>query len=95
MRSKKELGQVLLDNQHLFTTGLCPWVIRLFYYKLITEMEREFLLSIIDSNKPRYTFIHIFYNPDEIVTDQAWYWKARNIYPRIKWIKKYLLGSNE
>ena len=27
MRSIKELLEVMLDNQHLFSTGLCQWVV--------------------------------------------------------------------
>lgn len=93
MRSDKELGEILLNNKHLFGTGLCKWSHLLFIDGLITAEECEYLHEKIKDNRPEYKFIkHALYNPDKVQKyGNGFYWKVRRIEPRIKWIKKHLI----
>ncbi len=81
MRTHKELGKILLDNQHLFTSCLCEWVKQLRNEGLISNDEKRSLMDTIT-----------FYKPP--IYNGIYYWEAFEISPRIEWIKKYLLGEN-
>ena len=101
MRTKKELGQILLDNQDLFlitnsayTGGLCPWIIELMYAHKITNEEKDKLKEIIYNNRPKKTMYNYIYNPDKIKdNDAAYFWEKGFITPRIKWINKHLINA--
>jgi hypothetical protein len=85
-RSIKELLQVMLDNQSCFTTGLCHWTTDLYYNSLITRNERYILLDYINESRPS-----MFSSIDTFLSkDSDYYWKCRNIKPRIKWLKKQI-----
>lgn len=92
-RSKKELGQLLLDNQDLFRNGLCNWVGDLHRFRgLIDEDECTLLLELISSKRPSFIpLLNNIYNPDRKKYDSVFYWEQGCIKPRIKWIKKNLM----
>ena len=83
MRKNKELLQVFLDNQHLFKTGICGWVMDLYIEGAISFEERMYLLGLIRKNEPVLTKIGL-------QGDGLYYWEKGNIKPRIKWLKKHL-----
>lgn len=83
VRSIKELLQVMLDNQHMFSSGLCAWSLELYYEGLISYKERVSLLYYIQRNAP---FFSIF---SELWTD-GYYWKRGDITPRLKWFNKHI-----
>ena len=73
-RSIKELLELMLSHQELFGCGLCFWAVTLFSRKLIKKSELMSLRGYIIANKPE--------NKKNI----GYWWKKRNIAPRIKWI---------
>ncbi len=92
IRSNKELGEVMLNNNHLFKSGLCNWINKLILNDLITHEEFEKLDYLICNNRPTKKLLNYIYNPDKIKdSDSCFYWKENEILPRIKWINKYLL----
>ncbi len=96
MRNFKELGEVLLENQDLFQSGLCHWIDNLKDDNKITKEERDKLKIKIDYNRPTRKIINIIYNPDKIKHYQnSYYWKRDEIKPRIKWIKKHLINEKQ
>lgn len=87
MRSIKELLQLMLDNEHMFKTGLCMWAMDLDESNLITDDEYYLLGNYIRNNRPiigwiRYYTLSVFF--------RDYYWKYGNIKPRIKWLKKHI-----
>lgn len=93
MRSNKELLDIFLNNQKHFETGICKWVMNLWWLHLISSEEKLYLLNLIDNNPPIFKFKYYFYNPDKIIKysrTPSYYWKTGFINPRIKWLKKYL-----
>lgn len=93
VRSRKELGQLLLDNQDLFYNGLCTWVSGLYHTKrLINGDEQDLLMILISSKSPLFIpLLNNIYNPDRKEYSSAFYWEKGYIEPRIKWIKKHLI----
>jgi hypothetical protein len=86
MRSIKELLQVMLDNQDLFTSGLCNWAIRLYYKDIISYEESKLLDSYIENNRPsKYSSLKAYK-----ARKTWWYWPHGEIKPRLKWIKKHI-----
>lgn len=81
-RSIKELLQVMLDNQHLFSTGLCKWFDSLLWNNLISHKENHLLIIYLKTHKPS-TFNALF-------IENSHYWKPRYLEPRIKWINKHI-----
>ena len=73
----------MLDNQDLFTTGLCNWTIKLRSKDIISRNEQNLLLNYIRKNAPFLHTINIF------KTD-PYYWKEKDITPRILWLKKHI-----
>ena len=80
-RTIKELLQLMLDNQELFTTSLCTWKARLYLNDIITTDESISLAIFIDEHRP---WVKIFQ------MNSGYYWSKGKIKPRIKWIKKYI-----
>jgi len=72
----------MLDNQGLFTKGLCVWAIHLRSADLISYEERELLENYIENNQP--------YNLHRLLYCDAYYWKVGSIKPRISWLKKHI-----
>lgn len=93
IRSKRELGELILDNMVLFDSGLCSWVNKLYYeQKLLTENEVNYLIDLIASKRPIFIpLVNNIYNSDKKTYDDAYYWESGFIKPRIKWIKKHLI----
>lgn len=85
MRTIKELLQVMLDNQRYFRTGLCGWSRELHWEEIINYEEYDLLCGFIKDNNPKNT-IH---------TLEIYYWKPREITPRIEWINKHLKQQYE
>lgn len=83
MRTNRELLQVFLDNQHLFTSGICYWTTTLYIEGVISFKERRYLLYLIRKNEPVLTKIGL-------QGDGLYYWEKGNIKPRIKWLKRHL-----
>jgi hypothetical protein len=86
MRDIKQLLQIMLDNKHLFESGLCDWTTCLWGNKLITDDESDLLYKLIKENKPKFelSISSLF------LTKGGYYWRKGCIYPRIVWIKKHL-----
>jgi hypothetical protein len=82
-RSIKELLQLMLDNQHCFNGGLCKWVIKLYYFKLITFTELLVLKEYIMLNRPS---MFSSFEGFKWRFSRGYYWKPDNIVPRIKWL---------
>ena len=86
MRNIKELLQVMLDNQNLFSEGLCIWNAELHWNCLITMEERNTLLDYIRNNRPSmFSSIDAFFHGES-----GYYWKCGDVRPRIKWLKKHI-----
>ena len=87
MRDIKQLLQIMLDNKHLFDTGLCPWVKALYFEDLISFDEKVLLQNYINDNRPTkdWSLSRLFLTPNSY-----YFWKPGCIYPRIVWIKKHL-----
>jgi hypothetical protein len=81
-RSIKELLQLMLDNQDLFSTSLCYWVTNLCHKK-ISYFEYQLLSNYIHKNAPFSHKINIF-------KTSPFYWKKEDIAPRILWLKKHI-----
>jgi hypothetical protein len=79
----KELLQVMLDNQDLFTISLCYWATNLRRHNKISHSEYELLNDYIVNNPPFLYKINIF------KTD-PFYWEKYCITPRILWLKKHI-----
>lgn len=77
--------QKLLDNTLLFNNGLCLWITTISCKDHISECTANLLLGYINSNIPlSYHKIRFFLCPD------GYWWKAGEIEPRIKYIKKHM-----
>lgn len=85
-RTIKELLQLMLDEQHLFRSGLCSWANDIFYKSKMSFGEKEILTDYIKNNRPSmFSSIDAFKN-----RKTSFYWKENNIEPRIKWINKHI-----
>jgi hypothetical protein len=85
-RTIKELLQLMLEHQELFTHGLCSLVVNVKISGKITSYEKIVLMDFIHKNRPsKYSSIDAFKHKDRM-----FYWKPNNIKPRIKWIKKHI-----
>lgn len=86
MRSIKELLEIMLDNQQEFTHGLCSWIGNLRYEHIISHSEFLLLKIYIYENRPnKFSSISAYKN-----RNSGFYWKRKDIKPRIKWIKKHI-----
>jgi hypothetical protein len=71
--------KILLDNQDLFSTGICDWVESLGKNNLITETELLWMDDYMKKNIPNSrNFIWGFW------------WDCGKIEPRIEWIQTQL-----
>ena len=77
MRSKEELGQLLLDNRHLFYTGLCLWIGMLVVNDKISSEEGSFLFSTMNSAS---------------IPEGSYKWTSGDIEPRISFIEDVFMG---
>jgi hypothetical protein len=82
-RSIKELLQLMLDNQNIFSLGLCYWATNMYGHKKISKEEYYLLSNYIRKNAPFSHKINIF-------KSSPFYWKAGAIAPRILWLKKQI-----
>lgn len=80
-RTIDQLLELMLENQILFQSGLCHWVLRLYQENIISKNELWWLEDYIEENKPFFIFRwwHGHY-----------FWKPMSIEPRVKWIKKHI-----
>ncbi len=86
MRSIKELLEIMLENKSYFFSGLCDLVHDLRYCGDITQEERILLINYIKYNRPsKWSSLSAFKN-----RSSGYYWKRKDIKPRIKWIKKHI-----
>lgn len=70
----------MLDNQELFSTGLCNWCFKLYTKNIITRDEYHIIDKYIDKHPTkRYR-----------TTNSNYYWEVDNINFRIKWLKKHI-----
>lgn len=84
MRTKEELGKLLLENKDLFQSGLCAWIVFLKQKYIITSEEMLFLINLVKRHKKVNTIDEGFHIG-----------KRGDIRPRIEWIKKYLLEESD
>ena len=75
----KKVLILLLDNQYLFSTGICDWVESLEKNNLITETELLWMDDYLKNNIPE---------PRLFI--QGFWWKMGKIEPRIEWIQAQL-----
>jgi hypothetical protein len=86
-RTLKELLELMLANKPHFNTGLCFWCECLYTKNLINRHEHNILYHYIKSNPPYFrSLIAKIIDP----TADYYYWRADNIAPRIKWLKKHI-----
>ncbi len=86
MRSIKQLLEIMLENKYYFYRGLCSFVSELCFNEKITSQERWFLHNYIIVNRPsKFSSLSAFKN-----RNKAYFWKEKDIKPRIKWIKKHI-----
>jgi hypothetical protein len=71
--------KLLLENQDLFSTGICDWVDSLGKINLITETESLLMYDYIEKNVPQKR-VFIF----------GFCWDCGVIEPRIEWINAQL-----
>jgi hypothetical protein len=71
--------KLLLDNQDLFSTGICDWVISLGKNNIITEDESIFIFVYLKNNIPNSR--NLF---------SGFWWNMGEIEPRIEWIQAQL-----
>jgi hypothetical protein len=80
-RSEKELIELMLENTHLFETGLCDWAFRLYFStkrgKLLSYKEYHILYNIITYNKPNLPI-------------KSYWWEKGDIKPRIEFLNNLL-----
>lgn len=86
MRNIKQLLEIMLDNQQEFSSGLCGWISNLRFENIINHDEFLLLRKYINDNRPnKFSSISAYKN-----RDSGFYWKRKDIKPRIKWIKKHI-----
>jgi hypothetical protein len=71
--------KLLLNNQDLFSTGICDWIESLEKKILITETESILILDYMKNNIPT--------SRDHIC---GFWWNMGEIEPRIEWIEAQL-----
>lgn len=88
MRTKEELGQLILDNIHRLSKdsisspkGLCDLLGRMYCNRVISEAELHSISSVIKNNPPK----GVEYSPTN------YYWPEGEIQPRVDWIHRHLL----
>ena len=86
MRNIKDLLQVMLSHQYLFTVGMCMWSIDLYNKDLISSQEDDLLRKYIRDNRPS---AFSSWSALTHVTD-AFFWKKGDITPRVKWLEKQI-----
>jgi len=84
MRTIKEILEIMLENKHLFGSGLCNWNAMMYDNKKISHAEYRELRDYIKKNKPITWYNLLGDNAN------AYYWKPRDINPRIRWIEKHI-----
>lgn len=89
-RSIKELLELMLDYEDLFTSGLCGWSMNLCVEELITTSESTILLEYIKINRPVVKWYELseFYIISK--AHSPYFWKEGLLPPRIKWIKRHI-----
>jgi len=75
----KKVLKLLLENQDLFSTGICDWVESLKKINLITETELLWMDDYMKNNIPN-SRLFIF----------GFWWNCGEIEPRIEWIEAQL-----
>lgn len=88
MRSTKELLEVVLENKHLFKTGLCNWIFMLQVHEIISPEERKHLKKYIKKNRP--CLFSSWSTFKERLDNSCYYWEIGVIKYRINWIKKHI-----
>lgn len=85
-RTIKQLLELMLKTQHLFSTGLCHWADSICRDKLITWNEEILLRRHIRLNRPnKFSSLEVYK-----LRESHYYWNCGNIKPRLKWIKKQI-----
>jgi hypothetical protein len=82
-RSIKELLRLMLDNQNMFSQGLCYCAANLLMFGKISKEEYYLLSNYIRKNAPFSHKINIF-------KTSPFYWEKEAIAPRIKWLKYHI-----
>lgn len=90
MRTIKQLLEVMLEHQELFENGLCAWSRNLTYEQIITIDERIIIWTYIRENKPSKYSSWSAYKEQTNQSRMGYYWKYKDITPRIKWLKKHI-----
>ena len=78
MRTTKELLQILLNNERLFTRGLCKLTLDLLVREVITENEYQYIKEYLYSSNV-ITLRKLF--------GRSYFWKNGEWKPREKWLK--------
>lgn len=86
MRTEKELWEVVLSRPDLFKRGLCGWIFKLWFIKLITSNEEERLISAL---RRSYRYSKDTWNQG------YWIGPEGKIQPRIDWINKRIKQLDE
>lgn len=90
MRTLKELFNVMLIHQPLFTdtccSGLCSYLYRLAKKEVFSSEEYWLLCDYVDENRPSWYSRHYSYKQRH----SLYYWPEYEWYPREKWIKSQI-----
>lgn len=78
MKTIKELLQLMLDNKHKFTYGLCSLNDNLWMDDIVTNDEYFELMNYINNNPPKKVYSDIYF------------WEKGNIKPRLEWIEQHI-----
>lgn len=90
MRTIKQLLELMLKHQDLFERGLCEWSRNLSDKQIITIDERTIIWTYITKNKPSKFSSWSAYKEQTNHKRIGYYWKYKDITPRIKWINKHI-----
>lgn len=83
----KYINNIPINNTH---NGLCGVIMHLYTSDIITINEHDYLCSYLHSNKP-YWSLYSIKCVIEYGMVSAYFWKAYDMEPRIKWVNKHNL----
>lgn len=89
IKTNRDIALILLKYTRLFESNFNLWLINLVNEDVLTKEESDNFYYYVKENKPQFSFVNYFYNPDHLVKSGGW----RNGYikPRLNWLIKEIL----
>lgn len=78
----KNTLRLMLDNKQHFDQGMCRWLLTTWAHTRLSSEDRIITYKYIQSNRPLLTGIRYYFT--------AFWWRAGDITPRIKWMEKHI-----